>query len=95
MIIAGNAVVQLVVPPHRLTEGLTWVGTSIGLGTAAAAAVAGVVIDAYGAHRAFLVTVAGGILAAITVGIGSRWLHPDALDTASVGAPEMSRLGAD
>jgi MFS family permease len=96
MIIAGNAVVQIMVPVRRLTEGLTWVATSIGLGTAAAAAVSGIVIDAFGAHRAFLVTVASGILAAITVAVGSHWLHPDALEeSASVAAPKLSAARAD
>jgi MFS family permease len=78
MIIAGNALVQDIVPARRLTEGLTWVSTAIGLGTAVGAAVSGATIDAYGAHRAFLVTVAAGLLATATALVGARWLRPPA-----------------
>src|SRR5699024_8881167 len=38
-IISGNNLVQQFVPRHRLTEGLAWTGTSIGLGFALGSAV--------------------------------------------------------
>lgn len=78
MLISSNGLVQELVVPARLTEGLTWGATAIGLGVSAGAAVAGRVIDAAGAHRAFGVTVVAGVVAAAVVLLGSRALHaPD------------------
>ena len=86
MIIAGNALVQTIVARPRLTEGLTWLVTALGIGTAGAAAISGWVIDEHGAHRAFLISVACGALAAITVFAGARWLQP-ARSGATSGQP--------
>lgn len=83
MIIAGNALVQVIVPRARLTEGLTWVATALGLGASTGAAISGQVIDAAGAHRAYLVTAAFGLLAAACALGGSRWLSVSATQTAS------------
>ena len=62
-IINGNALVQHLVPRARLTEGLTWVGTSLGIGVSAGASLAGVRIDAQGSHGGFLVVVGAAALA--------------------------------
>lgn len=75
MIISGNALVQRLVAPARLTEGLTWVATAISLGAAAGAAASGAAVDAVGAHRAFTVPVAAGLVAALVVVVGARWLR--------------------
>ena len=64
MIVAGLGLVELVVAPGRLTEGLTWCTTALNLGAAAGAALCGPMIDTYGASRAFLVTVGCGAVAA-------------------------------
>ena len=40
-LINGNALVQDLVPRERLTEGLTWVGTSLGVGVSVGSSVAG------------------------------------------------------
>lgn len=64
-IITGNALVQQLVPPHRLTEGLTWVGTAIGLGFAVGSSIAGRVIDLYDAHAGYLVSLGAAGLAAV------------------------------
>jgi MFS family permease len=87
-IIAGNALVQSLVAPARLTEGLTWMVTAMGLGTAGSAALAGWTIDAFGAHRAFLVSVGCGLLAAVMALVGSRWLRSpvDAAGTTAAAA---------
>jgi predicted MFS family arabinose efflux permease len=76
LLIAGNAFVRLAVPPGRLTEGLAWVSTSLGIGVALGAAVSGWVIDAMGAHRGFTITLMAGFLALISVLAGRRWLEP-------------------
>jgi predicted MFS family arabinose efflux permease len=75
-IIAGNALVQSLVAPQRLTEGLTWLSTAIGLGMSGGAALSGPLIDAHGARAAFLVTAGSGALAALSALAGSRWLAP-------------------
>ncbi len=64
-LVACVSLVQAHVPATRLTEGITWVMTGIGLGIAPGAAVAGWLIDGYGASTAYIVPVVGGILAAI------------------------------
>lgn len=73
-IIAGNALVQDLVPAQRLTEGLTWVISAIGIGMSAGAAVAGAAVDRIGAQDAYLVPVGSGLLAAVIVLAGSRAL---------------------
>jgi len=65
-IISGNNLVQQFVPRHRLTEGLAWTGTSIGLGFALGSAVAGRIIDTYGARSGFYAVFAAAAIAATT-----------------------------
>ncbi|GIG41736.1 MFS transporter [Cellulomonas phragmiteti] len=64
-IINGNALVAELVPPGRLTEGLTWVGTGLSIGVSVGASVAGSRIDAGGSHAGFLVVVASGAAALV------------------------------
>lgn len=52
-----NMIVQRTVPPHRLTEGLTWMSTSLNMGASLGAALAGPAVDAGGSHGGYLVTV--------------------------------------
>ncbi|BDO43675.1 MFS transporter [Cellulomonas sp. NTE-D12] len=67
-IITGNGLVQAHVPPGRLTEGLTWVGTSLNVGVSIASSLAGAQVDAGGARAAYLVVVAcGGAVLVATV----------------------------
>jgi len=68
-LVAVVSLVQSHVPASRLTEGITWVMTGIGLGIAPGAAVAGVLIDEYGASAGYVVPVVGGILAAIAAAL--------------------------
>ncbi|MBO3087879.1 MFS transporter [Cellulomonas dongxiuzhuiae] len=64
-IINGNALVAELVPPGRLTEGLTWVGTGLSIGVSVGASVAGSRIDAAGSHAGFLVVVVSGAAALV------------------------------
>lgn len=66
-LVNGNALVQHFVPRERLTEGLTWVGTSLGVGVSAGSAVAGPIIDAHGSHGGYLVVLGSGVLALVAV----------------------------
>jgi MFS family permease len=76
MLISGNALVQELVDPARLTEGLTWTVSGIGIGVSAGAALAGAAVDAAGAQRGFAVPVSAGLLSAVLVLACSRWLRP-------------------
>ena len=57
-------------PRARLTEGLAWMGTGIGIGAAAGSSVAGQVIDVAGYHAGF-VSVAGFATLAALIALGS------------------------
>ena len=86
-IVSGNALVQALVPPERLTEGLAWVGTALSVGVSVGSAVAGDRVDAMGAHGGFLVVVvaAGAVVVAMLLAyrglraVGSSAV-PDELD---------------
>lgn len=69
-IIVAMALIERHVPPAKLTEGITWVMTGIGIGMAAGSAVSGWLIDLYGASSGFWVSIAGGFTALLIVGIG-------------------------
>jgi MFS family permease len=70
------ALVEDLVPPARLTEGMVIETTGAAVGITAGSAVAGWLIDRSGAHTAYLVPVAGSALALLTALLGSRWLRP-------------------
>lgn len=74
-IITGNGLVQDMVGKHQLTEALTWVGTSIGIGASLGASVAGARIDAAGADAGFLVTVGAGWFATLLTLAAARTLR--------------------
>lgn len=84
-IITGNALVQQIAPAHRLTEGLAWVSTAIGVGFAAGTSLAGSAVDVYGPRGGYTVVMAAGITAALlalaTIGVlraeARRTTHPD------------------
>ena len=76
-----NALVQRLVPPRRLTEGMTWSGTSVGIGIALGSALAGMLIDEVG-YRAGFGCAAGGAAVALLivlacVGVISRHARDD------------------
>ncbi len=68
-IIAGNGLVQSLVPAGQLTEGLTWVGTALNIGVSIGSWIAGVRVDAGGSHAGFVVLVcAAGFAVLVTLG---------------------------
>ncbi|WP_280266662.1 MFS transporter, partial [Nocardia wallacei] len=77
MILSGQ-VVESHVPPRALTEALTWSTAGLGLGIAIGPAVAGPIIDAFGARAAFGVTVAAGAAVAILAVVIHRTLRAPA-----------------
>lgn len=74
-LITANGLIQQLVPPTRLTEGLTWGGTSLGVGVSVGASVAGNVIDASGARAGYLVIVAAAALAVVLAAASIRALR--------------------
>jgi predicted MFS family arabinose efflux permease len=62
-LIATMSLAEQALPSSRLTEGMAFLHTGLIGGVAPGAAAAGIVIDAYGASPAYLVSFAGGLLA--------------------------------
>jgi predicted MFS family arabinose efflux permease len=66
-LIATNSLTEQAVPSSRLSEGMAIVHTGIAGGVAPGAALAGVVIDGWGASTAFFIPVVCGALLAVAV----------------------------
>jgi hypothetical protein len=64
-LVAMMAVIERTVPTSRLTEGMAWTHTGVAAGIAAGAAVAGVVVDAFGGRSGFFVPLVAGVVAAL------------------------------
>lgn len=69
-LINGNSLVGRLVPAGRLTEGLSWMGTGIGIGASIGSTVAGRVIDVAG-YRGGFVSVAGFAVVAALIALAS------------------------
>lgn len=69
-----NMIITKVVPASQLTEGLTWMSTSLNLGLSIGSALAGPAIDATDAHGGYLVMVAAAWVMVILMLIGLRTL---------------------
>lgn len=65
VLIAGMSVVERIVPRSALTEGLTLTTTALVIGVTAGAAIAGPLIDAYGARTAFRLPAVAAVLTAV------------------------------
>ena len=78
-----NVIIQKSVSPAKLTEGLTWMSTSINLGTSLGTAVAGPAIDAIGA-RGGLFTMSGSGWAMVLLML----IGLPALRKSTAGAPK-------
>lgn len=74
MIIAMG-LVQKIVPEAKLTEGLTWMVTGLGIGVAVGAAIAGSVIDHFGITSAFGITLLAGLVVLLVAYFGQRLLR--------------------
>jgi len=63
--INANGLIGHLVPGTRLTEGLAWMGTSIGVGVSIGSTVAGHAIDMFGYHGGFVCAAGSGLLACL------------------------------
>lgn len=85
-LIPGNQLVENLMPEARMTEGLTWTVTAIGLGVSAGASAAGVIVDAVSPRAGFAVVVAGAVLAVTVAGARQGSLRaPDIAVAVPVG----------
>jgi predicted MFS family arabinose efflux permease len=84
-IIISMGLIERLVPPSKLTEGITWAMTGIGIGMALGSSLSGLVIDAYGARSGFCVSIGAGLAAlmvAVMVYRNARMSDPAPLETA-------------
>jgi MFS family permease len=70
--ITAFGLVERLVPAAKLTEGITWVMTGIGIGMAIGSFASGWVIDAFGAGQGFWVSIVAGGIAILTALLGQR-----------------------
>ncbi len=87
-LISAYGLVEVLVPAAARTEGYSWLSTGVGVGVAAGFAVSGGVAEAFGAHRALLVSLAGAVLACAVGTLGRRALAT--LPPAAGPAPEAA-----
>ncbi len=104
LLISATMLVERLVPPYALTEGLTWATTALVAGVTIGAAVGGQLIDSYGAHTAFFLPAGAAILAALiailasprlrfsAVQSSSQRLHASAIDSPAPGGTPTERV---
>ncbi|WP_188942232.1 MFS transporter [Nakamurella endophytica] len=68
VLITGTALVEEIVPGHRLTEAISWTNSGMAVGIAVATPLAGTVIDAAGASTSYWVT-SGSALACAAIAL--------------------------
>jgi len=86
----ANTLVASLVPRHRLTEGLAWIGTSIGIGASLGSSVAGRLIDDYGYVAGFLTAAIGATSAFLIAMLGVRALSHAVIRRATPNVPQSS-----
>jgi len=69
-LIASSSLAVQIVPSTRVSEGLAWTSSAVVGGIAGGGAVAGRIIDSFGASTGFLFALAGGAFAALVANLG-------------------------
>ncbi|PWK68174.1 MFS transporter [Aminobacter sp. AP02] len=85
-IIISMALVEQLVPSSKLTEGMTWAITGIGIGMALGSSASGWVIDEFGATSGFFISMLAGLMALLTTLLGQGNLLRSARGLAAVPA---------
>lgn len=75
-LIGANSVIEQLAPPRRLTEAFAWLGTSLGFGVAFGSAIAGNLVDAFGAKVAMLLPAGCAVVGAMLALILLKRLNP-------------------
>ena len=70
-LIAGYAILEQQAPPHRRTEAMAWLGSTISIGVAVGSAITGHIIDAAGARAGYVFAACCGALA-VTICLAGR-----------------------
>ena len=92
--ITAFGLVERLVPAAKLTEGITWVMTGVGIGMAIGSFASGWVIDAFGPSQGFWVSVVAGGVGFLTALLGQRGLTVrTASATGSRQPPNPTRRG--
>ncbi|AWM92882.1 MFS transporter [Pseudomonas sp. 31-12] len=81
----------IIVPPSRITEGLTWMSTGISIGVALGGVAAGLIIDVYGARAGFGVAIVAGIFMVVVVLLGLPALRATSAVCAEPGFQSSAR----
>lgn len=72
--ITAFGLIEQRIPAAKLTEGMTWAMTGIGIGMAVGSFSAGYVVDAFGPASGFWVSVVAGVMALAAAALGYRLL---------------------
>jgi MFS family permease len=84
-LITAFGLIESIVPPGALTEGLAWLTTGLSVGYGVGSALVGGIADAHGARIAFLVTVGSGLLMATLATTLRIRLAPSEVQPAGAG----------
>lgn len=74
-ITTGNNIVQAIVAPSQLTEGLAWIGTSLNIGVSLGSLLAGHAIDAAASRGGYSLTAAAAWAGVVVLLVGVRTLR--------------------
>lgn len=74
-ITTGNNIVQAVVAPSQLTEGLAWIGTALNIGVSLGSLLAGHAIDAAGSRGGYSLTAVAAWAGVVVLLVGVRTLR--------------------
>jgi MFS family permease len=88
-LIAGYAILERQAEPHRRTEAMAWLGSTISVGVACGSAIAGHLLDAYGAKAGYIFGASCGTIAVLICLAGRRKLEvaPAPAPQADLGGP--------
>ncbi|HEX9623529.1 MAG TPA: MFS transporter, partial [Streptosporangiaceae bacterium] len=84
-LIAGYAILERQALPHRRTEAMAWLGSTISVGVACGSAIAGHLLDAYGARAGYIFGASSGLIAVLICLAGRRKLRVAPADEARAG----------
>jgi MFS family permease len=76
-LMTGYAILERQSPPHRTTEAMAWLSSTISVGVALGSAFAGHVIDAHGARWSFAFSASCGVAGVLICVAGLRGLRTD------------------
>jgi predicted MFS family arabinose efflux permease len=88
LLITLFSLTQRLVPPHLLTEGLTWSNSGLAVGFSAGAAIGGLLLDTSGPQAGFALAIAGALLAFMVAFVFRNRLQR-AIRPPSVGPPPV------